>query len=324
MVALPSFTDPTLDAADRAIEAAQAPRFRAYLGMSAIGGNCSRALWYGFRWTMRPQFDATKLKRFEDGHRTEDLVLARLKAVHNIALHDRDDSGKQFGFTDFGGHFCGHMDAVAVGLLQAPKSWHVVEVKCSEKWADLDKSKNKVGDKAALLDWNATYYGQAVLYMEHAGLDRHYLVAASPGGRRWTSVRTNADPAHAAVLRLKAERIIFSDKTPDRIGGPDSFDCRWCDFRALCHEAAPPERNCRTCLYAQVEHDGTWTCTHDTEQFLTLTLSQQEAGCGDHRLLPALVPGEQYDVRIANGAIIYRVAGADWIDTGNASTWWSL
>lgn len=323
MVALPQINDPTLEAADRAIVAAQPPRFRAYLGMSAIGGKCSRALWYGFRWTMRPQFDAATLKRFEDGHRTEDLVLARLKAVPEIELHDRDAGGQQFGFSDFGGHMRGHMDAVALGLPQAAKTWHVVEVKCSEKWTDLDKSKAKVGDKAALLDWNATYYGQAVLYMEHAEIDRHYLVAASPGGRRWTSVRTNADPAHAAMLRLKAERIIFSDKAPDRIGGPDAFDCRWCDFRALCHEAAPPERNCRTCLFAQVEQNGTWSCTANPEALATLTLAEQEAGCPRHRYLPALVPGEQFDVRGGDGnpSIAYRIGGSEWLDSGHEA--WS-
>lgn len=321
MVSIPPIGDPTLEAADKALESAQPPRFRAYLGMSAIGGKCSRALWYGFRWAMRPAFDAATLKRFDDGHRSEDVVIARLRLTPGLEVQDRDVAGQQFGFTDFGGHFRGHMDGAVFGLKQAPATWHVLEVKCSEKWGDLDKSKSKVGEKGALFDWNATYYGQAVLYMHYAGLDRHYIVAASPGARRWTSARTDADPAHAQVLRLKAERIIFSDRAPERIGAPESFDCRWCDFQHLCHRAAPVLRNCRTCLFAQVEHDGSWTCTHDPETFATLTLSEQEAGCPRHRYLPALVPGDQVDVRKPDNAILYSIAGQQWADSGPGAGW---
>jgi len=159
---------------------------------------------------------------------------------------------------------------------------------------------------------NPTYYAQAVLYMDYARLDRHYLVCVSPGARRWTAVRTNADPVHATALKAKAERIIFADVAPQRIGGPDSFTCRFCDFSSQCHEGARAERNCRTCIAVEVSRDGGWRCTRFGHE---LSRTDQEAGCPEHRFLPDLVAGEQIDV--IHGQIVYRLRdGSRWVDGG--------
>lgn len=312
MVALPEILCPTLAASDRALEDGQDKRRRAYLGMSAIGGACERALWYGFRWAKQPQFDAATLKRFADGHASEAVAVARLKATPELEVHDVGDDGEQFGFKDLGGHFSGHMDGVILGLIQAPKTWHVLEIKASEKWQDLDKAKKKVGEKHALLEWNPVYYAQAVLYMDYAGIDRHYLVCVSPGARRWTAVRTDADPASATILKDKAERIVFTDNAPNRIGGPDNFVCKWCDFADVCHRGAPAERNCRTCIHVTPQRDGEWKC----EKFgHCLSKTDQDAGCPEQRFLPDLVPGEQIDAD--NHSVSYRMAdGSIWEDRG--------
>lgn len=316
MVAIPTFSDPTLDAADRALEARQTKQPRSHLGMSQIGRNCEREIWYSFRWAQQNAFDALTLKRFEDGHRTEDLVIARLQNTPGIELHDKDDSGQQFRFEDFGGHFSGSCDGAILGMLQAPKTWHVYEGKCSAKWQELDKAKRKVGEKSALLEWNQTYYAQAVLYMDYSGMERHYLVCSSPGGRQETSVRTEADPVFAQTMRDKAERIIFTDQAPNRIGGPDYFECRWCDFNELCHNSeVKAERNCRTCLHSSPERDGTWRCASFGH---TLSKEDQIAGCPSHRYLPSLVPFEQVDAN--DSAVSYRKPdGGEWVDRGPQS-----
>src|SRR5690625_5842237 len=90
--------DPTLLAVDEQMEARQQSRFRPYLGMSAIGGPCDRRLWLEFRWADKPRFEARTLYMFDDGHRTEDLMAARLRMVPGITLHTVDPStGRQFG-----------------------------------------------------------------------------------------------------------------------------------------------------------------------------------------------------------------------------------
>lgn len=312
MALLPDLPDPTLDAADRSIERAQEKRFRSYLGMSQIGQECSRALWYSFRQVTRPNFDAATLKRFADGHASEAVAIARLRGVDTLQVHDVGEDGEQFGFKDLGGHFSGHMDGVILGLLQAPKTWHVLEIKASEKWTDLDKAKAKVGEKNALREWNETYYAQAVLYMDYAGLDRHYLIAVSPGARKWTSVRTNADPAFALVLKQKAERIIFADHAPERIGGPEFFKCKGCGFKGICHGGEAADRHCRTCMSSEAFREGGWGCAQFEHE---LDKAAQEAGCDHHRYLPSLVPGDQIDA--GPWGVKYRMPdGSEWIDSG--------
>lgn len=317
MVAIPLSVDATLQEADRALERAQTRTRRGHLGMSQIGGACDRALWYSFRWAAQPDFDADTLKRFADGHASEIVAVERLKAVPGIELHEVGEDGRQFRFEDFGGHFSGSCDGVVLGLLQAPKTWHILEIKASAKHDDLDKAKRKVGDKAALVEWNATYYAQAVLYMHYAGLERHYLVCVSPGARKWTSVRTDADPVRAEILRNRASRIIFTDTAPPRIGDASHWQCKWCDFSEVCHNGLNADgkplaqRNCRTCINITPEQTGEWRCAQFGH---ALSKDDQERGCAEHRLLPSLVPGEQIDA--GDWGIGYMINGASWVDSG--------
>ena len=308
MPKIPNPTDPTLAAADAAMVAGQSRYKRKYLGMSAIGDPCERKLWYGFRQALTVTFDAPTLKRFEDGHRTEDLIIARLRRVNGLEIHDRGDDGRQLGAKLLGGHFAGHYDFMVQGLIQAPKAWHVGEVKCTAKLSDLEKAKADLGEKNALLKWSETYYGQAQCYMHLEQVDRHWLVATSPGGRDWTSVRTEYDPVAAMRLIGKADRIIFNEEAPPRIAESETFWlCRWCDYSDICHGTAIPERACRNCLHGTPVPDGDakWTCA----------VAEFGSVCPQHRFLPSLINGQQVDVR--GDAIVYEMKdGVEYVDNG--------
>jgi hypothetical protein len=304
LVALPDIEDPTLAAIDRALEAVSRRKPpRPYLGMSAIGYSCERALWYSFRWVSPPNFDALSLKRFEDGHSGEDVQAARLRMVEGLTLLTIDpDTGRQYEFIDHNGHFRGHFDGAVLGLLQAPRKFHVWEHKqVSEKGQrELETAKRTVGEQNALLKWNPAYYAQAVLYMDYAGIDRHYLTVSSPGGRHTVSCRTHANPDAAAALKDKARRIIYSDWAPPRISdNPSWYQCAMCEHHGVCHQGAQAPRSCRTCLHSRPADNGLWHCERWNQ---TLDRARQEAGCEKHLYLPSLVPGQQVD------------AGEDWIE----------
>ena len=55
--------------------------FRSHLGGSMIGNNCERAIWYGFRWTLRPSHPARILRLFGRGHREEFQFVKHLRAA---------------------------------------------------------------------------------------------------------------------------------------------------------------------------------------------------------------------------------------------------
>jgi hypothetical protein len=314
MATLPTTTpDPTIDAMLAAVEAAnRLERPRPYLGMSGIGMECERRLWYQFRWCLPAGggFDSKSLLNFADGHATEDVMAARLRTVPGVELYTIDPStGRQFGFVSVGGHFRGHSDGMMRGVLQAPKAWHVWEHKASEKGpADLARAKDKLGEKNALASWSGTYYAQAVLYMHHAQVDRHYLTCSSPGGRLpITTVRTNAAPDVAAKLTEKAERIIYAAEPLGRLSEDPAFwTCKGCPAATICHTPKLMPANCRNCLHATPESDGDgrWSCAKWGADIPT---DAQADGCEKHRYIPALLKrwGEATDASEAEGWVEY-------------------
>jgi hypothetical protein len=89
-------------------------------GASAIGHPCDRKLWYGFRWASRRSIDTA----IADGHRGEKTMAERLRLVPGIQLWTVDpESGGQISVVDHSGHFCGNLDGIILGLLQAPEIW---------------------------------------------------------------------------------------------------------------------------------------------------------------------------------------------------------
>lgn len=326
MAILPALTatDPTLDALRVEVERiGNAEQARTYLGMSAIGHPCERWLWYSFRWAVREQFDCDTLWRLEDGHRSEDVMAARLRLVPGVQLRTIDPStGQQFGAVDLGGHFRGHGDGLITGLLQAPKALHVWEAKAvnDKKAGDLVKLKAK-GEKQALAAWDSVYYAQAILYMAYFEAPRHYLTASTPGARTMVSVRTDTDLDEARRLRSKAERIITAAEPLPRMSeDPTWYQCRWCAAHAICHgRKTMPAVNCRTCAHATPEMDtnaGRWSCAlHKCD----LTADEQRAGCPGHRWIPALVPLECTDADPVANWIEYRLPSGQVIRNGDPS-----
>ncbi|MDP8228358.1 MAG: hypothetical protein P9M15_02770, partial [Candidatus Electryoneaceae bacterium] len=103
--------------------------FRSHLGGSIIGRECERELWYSFRWCTVPQYSGRVLRLFETGQLAEERFIENLRSV-GVEVHDQDEeTGMQYGFTDFGGHFAGSIDGVALGIIEAPKTWHLLEFK---------------------------------------------------------------------------------------------------------------------------------------------------------------------------------------------------
>lgn len=312
----PAVTDPTLDAINAAIENINnLEKPRPYLGMSSVGMDCEALLWRQFRWCAPAGggFNAKSLTAFEDGHRTEDLMAARLRMVPGVKLYTIDpSSGKQFGFSDLGGHFRGHIDGAIQGILQDPQAWHIWENKASEKGpAELAKAKDKLGEKAALKEWHPVYHAQAILYMHYGEMSRHYLTCTSPGGRLpITSVRTNADDAEAARLKAKAERIIFSQEPLSKISEDPSFwKCKGCSMATQCHGSKLPAVSCRTCLHATPEKDGDgrWSCA---KWGADIPLDAQRSGCASHLYIPALLKrwGEQVNANAVENWVDYEAA----------------
>ncbi len=288
--------DKTLKACDDALVKAQFDeKPRPYLGVSSIGDNCSRKLWYRFRW-VREVYDAATLKRFRDGHITENTIIEQLVLLPNIKLKTRGEDAGQIEITDVDGHLKGHLDGEIEGLIEAPKTIHIFEAKAvgEKKFNELKKYKLELGEKLALRKYSPTYYAQIVLYMFKRKRERAFHIFATPGARDWVSLRTECDTTFAKSLIEKARRIIYAPDAPEGISrDPAFFDCRYCGMFGACHEKELPERNCRTCCHSSPVADGKWTCAFHKKE---ITHEEQLRGCDFHLYIPSFVQGEIKEV----------------------------
>ena len=324
MTALPTHKDPTLTALDAVIESANDSRPRPYLGASQIGQPCNRSLWFGFRWTMNRTIPAAGLRRIQDGFRGEKVLIDWLRKIPGIELWTEEDGGQQIGIEDCAGHFRGHLDGVIQGLLQAPKTPHVWEAKvCNEtKFNKLVKLIAQHGEKAALKEWDETYYAQAQVYMRGTDLTRHYLTVATPGCRDIVSCRTHYDKKAAEALIKKAETIITADRPPLKISeNPAWWQCKTCSYIGLCHYKEAPLINCRTCAHstATLAGNAAWQCEHHHKP---IDIAAQQAACPNHAWHPDLLANyaEAIGANPQTGSITFKRKDGSTVEIGMGAT----
>jgi len=302
MAELPAAPTPTLTAIYAHYEARQGDGFRDHLGASIIGKSCARALWYDFRWVTPARHAGRLLRLFETGQLEEDRMVRNLRATGATVLEVDPDTGRQFRVEAHGGHFGGSLDAVALGILEAPTTWHVVEFKThsTKSFADL-VAKGVVAAKPQ-------HAAQMQVYMHLIGISRALYMAVCKDTDALHLERIEADHASAERLLEKAGRIIFAQRPPARISeDPAWFECRFCDHHAACHDGGGAAVTCRSCLHS-TPVEGGWHCArHDRR----LAPAEQRAACDRHLFIPDLVPGEV--IGAGDDLVTYRMAdGSTW------------
>ena len=193
------------------------------------------------------------------------------------------------------------MDAAVIGLPEAPKTWHVAEFKTHNRKSFEDLAKRRV--QAA----KPQHYAQMQVYMGLTHMDRAVYVAVNKDNDELYIERVEFDPAEFTRLTARAERVIGAAEPPLRISAdPSWWECKMCDYAALCHGTALPEVNCRTCAHSTPETDGDarWTCGQDKTD---LPLHKQHAGCGQHRYIPIMLEKVAEGIDVVDGEVVYRV-----------------
>ena len=292
--------------------AEQAPR-RGHLGGSAIGRPCSREQWYSFRWAGRPRFDGRMLRLFDTGQREEERFIRELRRIGCEVL-DRAEDGKQWRYTAHGGHFSGSLDGVALGVLEAPKTWHLLEFKTSNVKA-FKRLKSEGVQRA-----KPEHFVQMQVYMGLAGLTRAlYLVVCKDTDVLYAERVPFEREEYERALE-KARQIIEAAEPPTRISAdPDFYVCSWCDYKALCHDLHDCERegicdkahvadvSCRTCAHSTPVVDDSdaarWECG---KTGASLTMREQQVACDEHLFIPALVPYAT-PIDAGDGHVLYQI-----------------
>lgn len=307
MAPLPQPISPTVRAIYAAYENDNVPRDGRSIPVSQLAEECSRKLWYDFRWcSPHEHINGRTLRLFETGNIEEERWIANLRRI-GCEVVDRDEQGRQIMVEACDGHVRGYLDSEILGLPEAPRTVHVGEMKSHNLKSFTDLKKRGVRLSKPL------HYGQIQTYMHQRGRSRGIYLAVCKDNDELYAERLELDLPYATRLLARAEHIIKANDPPARISEkPDYYACGWCKHRAICHEGDMPRRNCRTCLYSTPEPGGAWSCA---KWHKPLSYDEQQAGCGAHLYLPGLVPGEQVDADEEAGTVTYRMAdGSMWVD----------
>jgi len=282
MTALPERQNSTAAAIFQQYEKSAEAGQRPHLGASELGHECERYLWLSFRWAKHPEFDGRMLRLFESGQLAEPRLIANLRAI-GVEVSDRDEKSQQWRFSAVGGHVGGSMDGAALGLPEAPKTWHVLEFKTANAKSFAAMVKKGVKES------KPQHWSQMQLYMGWAGLDRAMYLVVNKDTDDIHSERIEFDRKEFDRLYDRAHRIVTGTEPAITLGeNAEYFSCKYCRFKDQCYATETPQVNCRTCAHSTPELDGDakWSCAEHKKD---LTVDEQRQGCRDHRHIPVLM-----------------------------------
>lgn len=296
---------------------------RPYLGMSAIGKPCARALWYEFRHTKKSEFTGRMYRLFQTGHLAEPRFIQDLRSI-GMGVWDVDPSTRrQFEFKDatLGGHFSGHADGVGNNLPTAPAHPCILEFKTHSAKSFAKLSSEGV-EKA-----KPEHFAQMQCYMHYSmeqwgdnGCPHALYVAVNKDDDDLYTERVKYDREKALAYVARAKAIIFSPEPPPRIGKDATwFECKFCNFIDICHGKELPRAGCRTCAHSTPQKDGNaqWKCEKYSDLLLT---DAQAKGCKSHVYIPILLQAHGEAIDSDEGSVTYRKPDGQMFINGDGGT----
>jgi len=243
---------------------------RWHLGASIIGHDCSRFLWYTFRWCFKEEFNgsndeekhsnAGRMQRlWNRGHREEDRYVEFLKGIGAQVWTVDPQTGKQFKMSSVHGHYGGSMD----GVIVLPQLYNITEPMLGEF-----KTNNTGKNFNDLLEGGV-----------NATKPQHYIQMSCYGQKynlrycAYFNTNKNDDDLYIEIVKLnfnlatqmeaKAEKIITSQTPPPKLSeNPTYWKCVYCPAKLVCHQNKKPESNCRACIHASPSINAEWHCNH--------------------------------------------------------------
>ncbi len=290
MVAIPQVEKTTITEMDKKVVVSP---LRPYLSMSNIGHSCTRAMWMSWRWCSDKVDDARGARILERGKLEEQRIIRDLKGVGvEVFRVEGNKEIEMFGLPDepqeeligFAGHAAGHPDGRVRGLIEAPKTVHLLEMKTAK--ADNFKKFEKDGLKVAF----PAYYDQMIRYMGHMKLERGYFIMTNKDNEERKAERVYFSPERYDQLLERERNVIMSPYIPIAPFAPTWFECRYCMHRFSCHyeyyqkhgEEKLPNKNCRTCKFVDLSEGGKWSCSMQDDK--ELSTEEQRVGCGSYKL----------------------------------------
>jgi len=105
------------------------------------------------------------------------------------------------------------------------------------------------------------HFAQMQTYMHKKGLRWAVYIAVNKNDDDLHVEIVVYDQVFAEALLEKAGDVIERSSPGRRLHeNPAMFDCKFCDFKGVCHFGAPMDKNCRTCVHSEPVVNGEWRC----------------------------------------------------------------
>jgi hypothetical protein len=223
-------------------------KLRPYIGMSGLGHSCYRYLWFSFRWCFSDSISKRQARLFHRGHREEVEVINALMTA-GVKVY-----GAQTELVDAYGHCKGHVDGLCIGVIEAPKTEHLLEIKTMN-----DKSFKDTKDKGVKQS-KPVYWAQMQLYMLKMKLTRALFVAVNKNDDNIYIERVRADYNEGDALISKAKSLVLEETAPQKVFQSTWYECKYCSARNVCHNGYPIIQTCRSCVNSSPTNNGGWHC----------------------------------------------------------------
>lgn len=227
---------------------------RHHLGISIIGDDCSRKLWYGFRWVKLIEAEGRMRRLWNRGHREEELFEAFLLwAGFSIRTIDpRTD--KQYKLSLVNGHYGGSTDGIAlIRWLDDLPVLAEFKTHNNKYFTELKEKKVKLAQPK--------HWAQMCGYGKDFEIKYAIYCAVNKDNDEWYFEFVELDWNKATELENKARDIIYAQAPPPKINeNPSYWKCKYCDYKEICHYGEIPEKNCRSCANASPGENGEWNC----------------------------------------------------------------
>ncbi len=240
---------------------------RPYLGCSQLGHECDRYLFLSFRWAYTSTYPQRVQRIFNTGHEAEPKIIKDLERI-GIKCY-----GDQTPMTTVNGHVQGHCDGMAINVPDAPKTEHLLEFKT------LNQNSFKAMSSKGVKEYHPVYYGQLQLYMHHLKLSRALFICLNKNDSSYYIERVKYDKDDAKLLNRRALSIVLAEYIPTTTLSRTWYKCKWCNAKAICHEGAPLDMNCRTCVHSTPVEDAKWRCN---KHEFNISTKMQRRGCINH------------------------------------------
>lgn len=188
---------------------------------------------------------------FDTGNWEEGRLVEDLRSI-GCTVHDTDDDDKQFAVSFLDGKVYGHLDGCALGIPEAPKTWHVLEFKTHN-----DKSFKKLV-KDGVRDAKPQHYCQMQLYMMGTGMTRAIYLAVNKDTDELYTERVRFNQSECDCLLDRAWHVINDPEPPERISKrQDYYECQWCAAKSICwNPLVMKAAECFGAVPTSVSHDG--------------------------------------------------------------------